>query len=228
MPFHTDKGPQTHCIRCGTCCKKGGPALHWGDRLLFKKGVLHIAHVYTLRKGELVRNLDEKLMALDTEIIKIKGQHSAWTCMFFDTQTNACKIYDNRPTECRALKCWDVREFKKTMAQPYLKRADLMDKRDAILQMIDAHEKRCSYQILESVARQLGGPNAQKATDTILDLVERDEFMRPLVSKKLNLSPEVMDFLFGRSLATTIQMFGVRVKKQGNTVFLAPACSRQS
>ena len=91
------------------------------------------SHVYTLRKGEVVRNVDDTLMALEHEIIKIKGQVEAWTCMFYDDDQNACRIYDHRPLECQALKCWDLRGFKEVMARQCLQRRDLIKPNDGML-----------------------------------------------------------------------------------------------
>ncbi|MBW2174972.1 MAG: YkgJ family cysteine cluster protein, partial [Deltaproteobacteria bacterium] len=53
---------------------KGGPTLHEDDAALFAKGVLEKIHVYTLRKGEVIRNIDDTLMVLEGEMIKIKGE----------------------------------------------------------------------------------------------------------------------------------------------------------
>jgi Fe-S-cluster containining protein len=30
----------TKCIRCGTCCKKGGPSFHLEDKMLIEKGII--------------------------------------------------------------------------------------------------------------------------------------------------------------------------------------------
>jgi Fe-S-cluster containining protein len=82
---------------------KGGPTLHEEDATLFTKGVLEKTHVYTLRRGEVVRKIDDTLMILEGEMIKIKGVGEAWSCIFYDDDEKACKIYQDRPVECRAL-----------------------------------------------------------------------------------------------------------------------------
>jgi hypothetical protein len=46
--------------------------------------------------------------------------------------------------------------------------------------------------------------------------------MRPFIAEKLRIDLEVMDFLFGRPLAKTIHMFGLRVEQDGNTFTLLP------
>ncbi len=201
---------------------KGGPALHEEDATLFAKSILERAHVYTLRKGELVRNIDEVFMVLEQEIIKIKGQGETWTCMFYEDEKTACGIYENRPVECRALKCWDLGEFKEVMARPYLQRKDLVKPDDGILKVMDAHERRCAYEILDSAVKGLEGPDPQKAVEVILELLQYDNYVRPFLTEKLNLDPSIMDFFFGRPLTTTIRMFGLCVKQEGDTFTLSP------
>ena len=212
-----------HCIRCGTCCLKGGPTLHREDAGLFSKGILKIADVYTLRRGEIVRDIDDTLKTLEGEIIKIKAQdENCWTCMFYHEQQKACKIYKDRPTECRALKCWDLRDLKEVMASPHLQRKDLISPRDGLLRIMDVHEQRCAYNILKSCVKKLKGPNSDKEVEMILDLLQYDQCMRPLLTEKLKIPPRAMDFYFGRPLRTTIRMFGLSVRQQDDHFVLMP------
>jgi Fe-S-cluster containining protein len=222
MTIQETEAPRTRCIRCGTCCKKGGPALHKEDASLFKNGVLDRTDVYTIRKGEMARNLEDKITILKQEIIKIKGKGTTWTCMFFDEKNNACAIYQRRPIECKALKCWDTQYFTDIMNRPYLHRRELVNANDGILKIMDAHEKRCSYEDLGSVIKKLEGPSSDKAAEKIIELVKYDDFMRPFLSNKLNLHPNMMDFFFGRPLTITIAMFGLAIKEKGGTVYLVP------
>ena len=207
---------------------KGGPTLHEEDAGLFAGEILTKNDLYTLRKGEVVRNIDDTLMVLDQEIVKIKGQSAAWTCMFFDSVQSECKIYEHRPIECRALKCWDLREFEEVMARPRLQRRDLIDPEDGILKIINAHEQRCAYETLGLTVKRLEGPNSEEAVNTILDILQYDHYIRPLLMEKLNVAPSALDFLFGRALTTTIGMFGLCVKQQGDSFILMPAESHLS
>jgi Fe-S-cluster containining protein len=219
---------RTHCIRCGTCCMKGGPTLHEVDTTLFEEEIVKKNNLYTLRKGEVVRNTDDTLMALEQEMIKIKGRGEAWTCMFYDEDQKECRIYDQRPIECRALKCWDLRKLNEAMAKPRLQRKHLINPDDGILKIIGVHEQRCSYEILEASVQGLRGPDADKAVEKILDLLRYDEYTRLFLIEKLNLDPNAMDFFFGRPLTTTIRMFGLCVKQEGGTFLLAPMESHRS
>ncbi|MBW2107406.1 MAG: YkgJ family cysteine cluster protein [Deltaproteobacteria bacterium] len=222
-----NKVPQTYCLRCGTCCKKGGPALHHEDRVLFDQGLLSWAQVYTLRRGEMVRDLDDRLVPLDQEIIKIKGRDRAWTCLFYEDAHKKCRIYPSRPVECAALKCWDPRPLREAMKRPYLKRLDLLGRNSPLAQVVRAHEGRCSYQAIEGVVKHLESPDACKAANHILELVSYDDFVRSFVIKRLNMDSGATDFLFGRALRVTIRTFGLQVKQEGDTLFLAPRPSHR-
>jgi Fe-S-cluster containining protein len=216
------RGPRTHCIRCGTCCMKGGPTLHREDLDLFAGGAVRTSDLYTLRKGEVVRDLDEALMVLEEEMVKIKGQGETWSCVFYDQEQSACGIYGKRPLECRAMKCWDLSELKKAMATARVRRTDLLKPGDGPVKIIDAHEKRCSHGALEASIRKLQGARAEDAVQEILDLLQYDHHVRSFLAEKLGLDPEVMDFLFGRPLTKTIRMFGLQVKQEGQTFTLVP------
>ena len=39
--------PISECMRCGTCCKKGGPSFHHADKTLIEAGVIESKYLYT-------------------------------------------------------------------------------------------------------------------------------------------------------------------------------------
>lgn len=205
---------------------KGGPTLHKDDTILFTTGVLDKTHVYALRKGEVVRNIDDTLMVLDREMIKIKGCGEAWSCMFFDDDDKACRIYEDRPVECRALQCWAPQGLIEVMARPCLQRKDLINPDDGILKIIEAHEQRCAYETLDSAVKRLQELGSEKAAQEILDVLKYDHYLRPFLSEKINLDPNAMDFFLGRPLTTTIRMFGLCVKQEGDDYLLVPVETR--
>jgi len=199
---------------------KGGPTLHEEDAVLFTKEVIDKTHVYTLRKGEMVRNVDDTLMVLEQEMIKIKGQGDSWSCVFFEGDENVCKIYRDRPAECRALQCWDLKELKEVMARPYLQRKDLINPGDGILKIIAAHEERCAYATLGAAVEQLQEPDSEKAAEKILNLLQYDGYLRPFLAEKLKMNTNTMDFFFGRPLRSSIRTYGLCVKQDGNSLLL--------
>lgn len=229
MVKHLDTLPQvgdssrTKCIRCGTCCMKGGPSLHEEDSVLFSNGTLNKADVYTLRRGEVVRNIDDTLMVIEQEMIKIKGQGESWSCLFYDDDENACKIYQDRPAECRALQCWDLTGLREVMGRPYLQRVDLVKPDDGLHRIIEAHEEKCSYATLDAAVKGLQETDSDKAAEKILDLLQYDDYLRPFLAEKLKMDPNMMDFFFGRPLKTTIRMHGLCVKRDGDNFLLTRA-----
>ena len=114
------------------------------------------------------------------------------------------------------------------MARPCLLRRDLIKPDDGILKIIGAHEQRCAYETLESVVRRLQGPDSDKTVGKILDLLQYDHYMRPFLAERFKVDPNEMDFLFGRPLTTTIRMFGLCVKQEGDTFLLVPLESHES
>jgi Fe-S-cluster containining protein len=202
---------------------RGGPTLHIEDAVLFSKGVLNKTDVYTLRKGEVVRNIDDTLVVIDREMIKIKGQDASWSCMFYNNDENACEIYQDRPAECRALQCWDLKGLREVMARPHLQRTDLMDPSDGLLRIIEVHEERCAYASLDTAVRGLQEAGSEQAAEKIMDLLHYDNYIRPFLAEKLNMDPKMMDFFFGRPLKTTIRMHGLCVKEDGDGFLLTTA-----
>ena len=88
VDFQNNSSDQTDtrtCRRCGTCCRKGGPAFHLADRPLIEKGTIPLRHLFTIRQGERVKDpIRGVVRPVDTELIKIKGAQDTWTCTFFD------------------------------------------------------------------------------------------------------------------------------------------------
>jgi len=202
----------TECSRCGTCCKKGGPCFHLEDKILIEKGIILSKYLYTIREGELFYdNIKECILPAVSDIIKIKGQKESWTCIFFNEKENECTVYDNRPIECRALKCWDTREIEKIYSKNRLTRKDLLSNVEglwglALTLFIDILKKE----------------KKDGALKDILDIIEYDAQIRELVVQKGGLDPEMTDFIFGRPITETIRIYGFKIKKQGDNYHLIP------
>jgi Fe-S-cluster containining protein len=218
-----DTGYQTECRRCGTCCAKGGPALHKDDLPLLADGKIAKEHLYTLRRGEIARHIDDRLMPLEHEIIKVKGRNDGtWACMFYDSRQRACTIYSDRPVECQALRCWDLTDFNRVMARRYIQRRDLIENGGDIEKLVEVHEERCAYGALQEAIRALRGPMADTAADRVLDILRYDHTLRSIVPERLNLDRNMLDFFFGRPLSATIRTFGLEVQRKKNGFVLVP------
>jgi Fe-S-cluster containining protein len=206
----------TECSRCGVCCKKGGPCFHLEDRMLIKNGIILSKYLYTIRKGELCYdNIKESILPAASDIIKTKNQKDSLTCIFFNEKENECTIYDHRPLECRALKCWDTREIESIYSKNRLTRKDLLSNIQGLWGLIKDHQKRCSYEKLTLFIDIFKKAKKDEALQSILDIMEYDVQIRKLVVQKGGLDPEMTDFILGRPITETISIYGFKIKKQG-------------
>ena len=120
-------GTRHECIRCGTCCQKGGPSLHLEDRALIEDGLIPAKYLFTIREGEpAYDNIKACIQLTETDIIKIKSRKNSQACIFFNPAAAECGIYENRPAECRALNCWDIADILNMYAKNRLSRKDLL------------------------------------------------------------------------------------------------------
>jgi Fe-S-cluster containining protein len=203
------------CVRCGTCCLKGGPALHGED----KKSVLagHIGHesLITIRKGELAFSpLSGRLEPIQKEIVKIAGRGKGWVCCFYDEKKSSCSIYTHRPLECRLLKCWDTAELLSAIGKDPLTRADLISVDDPIMKFIETQEKECSVLTAENLISVL-----QKVKDDptslakLTALIHEDLAIRSQAIAAFGLSLEAELFIFGRPLFKILSSRGFQFTK---------------
>ena len=203
------------CQRCGICCEKGGPSLHREDLPLVERGRIPVRCLFTIRRGELVRdNVKGTLTPLDQEIIKIKGDGQGWTCCFYDKLNRGCSIYDHRPLECRVLNCRDTRQIEAVYATERLTREDVLGGIRGLWELIDDHEQRCSHAAIKAwMGEGLCGLGS-KRENAILEALRFDAHIRMLTAERARMDAGMLDFIFGRPLADTIKMFGVRLVKR--------------
>ena len=203
----------SECKRCGTCCTKGGPSFHHADKALIKDGVIHSKYLYTIRKGEWAYdNVRQRLEPVSSDIIKIKEKNDSWTCIFFDETQSACAIYENRPSECRALKCWDTRELENLYAKKRLTRQDLISEIEGLWSLIKDHQQRCNFEIIQKLVNVIkSNPGDVKARLKLAEIIKFDTEIRKLVVSTAGLEPEMLDFLFGRPLPRAIKKMGLKV-----------------
>lgn len=196
----------TECKRCGTCCKKGGPSFHVGDRALIEDGLIPAKYLYTIREGEPVRdNISEKVVYAASDIIKIKGRKNGWTCFYYDETGKKCSVYESRPLECRLLNCGDTREIEKVFGKNLLTRKDVIGTVEGLWDLVTEHELRCSYKTIGKLINKKGKIKKGLLSEEVSELVEYDKIIRELVVKKGELDPDLLDFLFGRPLSETLK-----------------------
>jgi len=201
-------------MRCGTCCEKGGPALHGADLELVLQKQIAPENLFTLRRGELVHdNINGGLMVTDQEIIKVKSVNRSAVCIYYDPEQKACTIYDFRPLECRAMNCRDTQAAEAVYDVDRIDRTAVFGQVDWIMELIQSHEEKCGYAYLDELCRRRQTGDSKRAGQAILEAVRYDVEMRNVVEEKTAMSAQMMDLIFGRCLETTIPaQFGIKLR----------------
>ncbi len=201
-----DNVNQRECKRCGTCCKKGGPCLHSEDRVLLVKGVLGPPDLVTYRAGEMALNpLSKELVCLKSEMIKIRGDDQG-TCIFFRYADNSCTIYENRPLECRRLKCWDTRDIEGLFLNDTLMRMDLIPEDSLLSELIKAYEITYSISSIWQLCRD-SFDEGKGQSDRRQVLIAKDMEFRNKVMETVGIDQASCNFFFGRPVADIIAVF---------------------
>lgn len=207
MTDYNSQKAQNQCKRCGTCCRKGGPAFHAEDRPLIEDGIIPLADLYTIRDGELAfDNVSGQVKPVAGDIIKIKNHPGTSVCRFYNRNTCVCTIYNDRPLECRVLKCWDISEISNLYDVDRLDRKALLENREGLWELIVMHQKECAYSKVGDLV---------KANDTegLAYLLRYDRHIREVTTEKTSMDRQVLDFLFGEPLIKTIRRYGVKPEK---------------
>ena len=205
----------TRCIRCGTCCKKGGPSLHLEDKKILLAGHIKRESLITIRKGALaVSPLSRRPKPIEKELVKIAGKGKGWVCCFYDEKEASCTIYAHRPLECRILKCWDTAQLLSVIGKDTLARADILSEDDPIMRYIKAHEQECSITMAEDLISVLLEKNDNAESFAKLTaMVHQDLAIRSRAISEFGLSLEAELFLFGRPLFKVLSARGFQLMK---------------
>ena len=203
-----------HCIRCGTCCLKGGPVLHHEDKEILLSGHVGHQHLVTLRKGELAFNpISGQQEPVEKELIKVLGKGESWACFFYDEEKASCKIYKHRFLECRLLQCWDTSLVMSVIGKNTIVRSDIMNPHEPVMKVIETHEHECSCQEVETLISTISfGKDKSNARKKLLELVRKDLAIRSYAMSELELKAEFELFIFGRPLYKIINDRGLSVR----------------
>jgi len=204
----------TECIRCGTCCLKGGPVIHHEDKKILCAGHIGYQHLVTIRKGEPVLNpLTGKLESSQKELIKVIGKGEDWSCFFYNKEDSSCKIYAHRLLECRLLKCWDTAELVSAIGKNTINRTDIINPDDPIRQIIETHEKRCPCEEIENLILTLSKESDKSETlQKLTEFVHKDMPVRHYAFSELGLKTDFEFFIFGRPLSKLLSDRGITVR----------------
>lgn len=200
------------CVRCGVCCKKGSPTLSKDDFELVSSGHIPIETLMTIRQGEPVHSKNSDVAyLLPEEKIKIKEKSGTKICSMYDEMRNNCELHPHKPAQCRAQSCWDPTVSQEQAAAPSLQRTELLADADQMLALIAAHEDRASYVEFVKIFETLDTAG-EAAMSTLLKMLAFDEHVREFAQRELSIPREALPFLFGKSLAKRVQLFGYRVE----------------
>jgi len=204
--METSPSPLPSCSRCGTCCRKGGPALHREDRHLVEQGLIHTRDLYTIRQGEWAHDPITGVLAQAAgDIIKIKGGSGTWACRFFDDGPPTCRIHADRPLECRTLTCWDTAGIERVYAIGRLTRQDVISGIAGLWELVIEHQERCDVERIRSLRLPADGPRAGRRPRELAEMIRYDTELRNLVVSRAGLETGMTDFLFGRPLQQVLR-----------------------
>ena len=214
---------QASCNFCGACCTGGGPVLRTQDERLIKMGKIQISDLYTMRAGERVFNKETLAMEpVATDQIKIKVQDETIRCRFLN-DANRCRIYASRPFECRSYKCWDTREIEEVYSShDPLTREDVLGGIEGLWDLVSDHQTKCSYDTLAGLLEKVETDRDEAAMAAVCEMIAYDRSLRETLVESGRVKAEILDFLFGRPLGTTVVMFNYRLEKGENGDQLVP------
>ena len=218
------------CRRCGTCCLKGGPALHLEDQPLVDSGKIPLKHLMTFRQGEpTLDNVTDTIAPAVTDIIRIRGIHENRSdCVFYDRAQKGCRIYDQRPVECEALKCWDTQKIKSIYGSRRLTRRHLISKVQGLWEIVEDHQDHCDYAYIAELIEKIRRTHPVKeAMDELLEMIRYDQHLREVTLERANLDPGMLLFLFGRPLSFTIKLFEMKLIKTEKGMGIEPTGVKQ-
>jgi Fe-S-cluster containining protein len=204
------------CKQCGTCCRKGGPALHHEDSDLLKKRIIPLSVLITIRQGEPVFSpLSDKIEPAKFEILKI-GSENSWTCPFFLEESNHCSIYQNRPIECCLLQCWNTSQIAKVIYKNNLDRWDIIGSQRPIYETLKSHELDCDYRRLDALAKQRKDVDSDSVKEQMDKIFAQDMAIREKAIKEFNLSLSQELFYFGRPMFKSLQYWNEAPQAKAN------------
>jgi Fe-S-cluster containining protein len=199
------------CAQCGECCRKGSPTLHLEDLEILRQGSIPWSQLIALREGEPAYSpFDEKPFLVSSEYIKVREKPGSSACVFLDDHTSQCRIYRDRPVQCRAQTCWDEAPAKQLSSLPYLTRNDIFGQVELLSDIIAEHDLRCSFKKLSEAFSNLAEGEGS-TFDRVLEQLAYEDHYRRFFRERLSIPEDTLDLVFGRSFVDLTPLFGFRV-----------------
>lgn len=210
------------CVRCGICCKQASPTMEQDDLELLREEQIPWENLYAVRVGEPAKSPAGKPMLLQEERIKVRVKPGTMECVFFDAEDAACTIYHDRPLQCRAQACWDPTQAEELAELTHLTRRNIFGGVDALKDLMDEHDAKCSFDALSDAFDSLSKSEGQ-TVDQVLDILAYDEHIRNFTVNEVKFPENMLDLLFGRNLSSRVRLFGYKViQEQDGTRVLVP------
>jgi Fe-S-cluster containining protein len=201
------------CLRCGECCQKGSPTLYIDDLGILRRGIIKRTELITLRCREIgFSNVTSDLVLLTEERVKVEEKPGSRHCLFFNPDDRGCRIYDDRPLQCRVMECWNPDKYQSLESHRFLSRKELLSPDDPLIPLIEAHEKRCALSQLQEALSRINRGDISAQEDA-LDIIFYDQHLRRVLEDQKGIGPENQVFLFGRPLSDLVATFGFGFEK---------------
>jgi Fe-S-cluster containining protein len=205
------------CVRCGECCTQGSPTLLTDDLKLFRREVLSWNDVYTLRPGEKATSREGQVTPLQEERLKVREVPGTRQCWFYLAATQSCRIYEDRPEQCRRQNCWGEPPPPPT-PEELLQRLHLFAGVPEVEELIREHQERCDCApVADRLADLAAG--REEAGDALFEALHFDHYLRQMLLDDWGLTPEATELLLGRPLTEFLRTLGVKATLTPEGVF---------
>ncbi len=205
------------CVRCGECCGKGSPALLSSDLGLFSREVLTWNDVYTLRAGEKVTTREGQVTTLREERLKVREVPGSRQCWFYVAATQTCRIYEDRPEQCRRQVCWSEPPDAPA-AEELLQRRHLFTGVPEVWELIQEHQGRCDCATVARLLTDLGS-GGEEAGTALFEALHFDHYLRQMLIDDWELTPAATELLLGRPLSEFLETYGLQATLTPEGVF---------
>jgi hypothetical protein len=98
-----------------------------------------------------------------------------------------------------------------------LTRRHLISGIEGLWDLVRDHQERCDYGFISELAAQIRqGHQPEQAQQRLLELIHFDDILRKQTVAQASHTSEMLEFLFGRSLSFTVQMFQLKLSNTPN------------
>jgi hypothetical protein len=145
--------------------------------------------------------VNNRLEPVPMELIKVAGKGDDWSCSFYNEKESRCSLYEHRFLECHLLKCWDPSDLIAVIYKDTIRRADIINADDPIMEVIALHEKECPQNKINVLVSALSdGKNRKEILAELSGCIQADSSLRIHAFSELGLRQEFELFIFGRPL----------------------------